>query len=130
MHFVPPGSGEAYYMKTLLHYVKGPTCYEDIGTIGKTVHPTFKEACHAMGLLYDDNEYIDAVVEASRWGSTHYLRRLFVILLVANQMAKPEFIWKQTWTHLNDDILHRHRRLLHAPGIYFNIFIQFHLNRN
>lgn len=65
MHNVPPGTGELHYMRTLLNHVKGPTCYEDIRTVGDDVHPTFRDACYAMGLLDDDKEYINAINESS-----------------------------------------------------------------
>lgn len=65
MHYIPPGRREIYYMRTLLNYVKGPTCYENIRTVGDDVHPTFRDACFAMGLLDDDKEYINTSNEAS-----------------------------------------------------------------
>jgi len=33
-------------------------------------------------LLEDDKEYIDAINEASRWGSRSFMRRLFATLMV------------------------------------------------
>ncbi|KAI9091045.1 hypothetical protein K1719_028315 [Acacia pycnantha] len=36
-----------------------------------------REACYALGLLDDDNEYIDAIKEASLWASGNYLRLHF-----------------------------------------------------
>nr|XP_029145224.1 uncharacterized protein LOC114924536 [Arachis hypogaea] len=67
--FVPPGSGERYYLRLLLNCVRGPTCYEDIRTIDGVVYSSFKDACYARGLLDDDKEYVEAIVEASYWGS-------------------------------------------------------------
>ncbi|XP_074265824.1 uncharacterized protein LOC141588274 [Silene latifolia] len=112
MHHMSPGGGELYYMRTLLNFVKGPTSYEDIRTFNKEVFPTFKEACYARGLLGDDKEYIDAIIEASDWGSGVYLRHLFATLLMAGNLAKPELVWEKTWRHLTDDILYRRRLTL------------------
>ncbi|XP_072081071.1 uncharacterized protein [Arachis hypogaea] len=50
-------------------WFQGPTCYEDIRTIDGVVYSSFKDACYARGLLDDDKEYIDAIEEASHWGS-------------------------------------------------------------
>nr|XP_029145189.1 uncharacterized protein LOC112717234 [Arachis hypogaea] len=94
--FVPPGSGEIYYLRLLLNFVKGPTCYEDIRTIDGVVYSSFRDACYAMRLLDDDKEYIDAIKEASHWGSGEYLRKLFVILLSSNSMERPENVWENT----------------------------------
>ncbi|KAI9128702.1 hypothetical protein K1719_000185 [Acacia pycnantha] len=69
--------GELYYLRLLLTKVRGPKNYEDIRTINNVIYPTFREACYALGLLDDDNEYIDAIKEASLWASGNYLRLFF-----------------------------------------------------
>ncbi|KAL7157673.1 hypothetical protein ABFS83_02G093300 [Erythranthe nasuta] len=68
IHFVPPGSGELYYLKILLNIAKRPTSYEKLRTINNAIYPTFKDACYAIGLLDDDKEYVDGIQEASDWG--------------------------------------------------------------
>ncbi|KAL6505874.1 hypothetical protein OROHE_023253 [Orobanche hederae] len=111
-YYVPPGAGELYYMSLLLHHKKGPRSHGEIRTIGTIEFPTFKEACYSMGLLDDDKEYIDGIKEASFWGSPHYIRNLFAVLLLANNISRPEYVWENTWQLLGDDILHRQRTLL------------------
>jgi hypothetical protein len=49
----------------LLNYVKGATSYEHLRTVDGTKHDTFKDACIIMGLLEDDNEWHQALEEAS-----------------------------------------------------------------
>ncbi|XP_074266228.1 uncharacterized protein LOC141588698 [Silene latifolia] len=61
---VPPQCGELYFMRVMLNHVKGPKCFEDIRTVNQFVHPTFREACYALGLIGDDREYIAAINEA------------------------------------------------------------------
>ena len=117
IHIVPPGSGEIFYLRTLLNYVKGPTSFEEIKTVGGVVKNSFKEACYARGLLEDDKEFIDAIVEASLWGTGTFLRHLFVTLLVPKQISRPDTMWNSTWECLSEDILHRQRRILQFPGI-------------
>jgi hypothetical protein len=87
IHFVPSRCGEIFYLRTLLNYVKGPTSYEDIKTVGDVKYKTFKEACFALGLLEDDKEFIDALNQAAQWGTANFLRNLFVALLVSNQFS-------------------------------------------
>ncbi|XP_047264097.1 uncharacterized protein LOC107850864 [Capsicum annuum] len=62
--FVPLGSGEQYYLRLLLNVIKGPTSYEDLTKINGHDHKNFRDACYALGLLDDDKEYVDAIVEA------------------------------------------------------------------
>lgn len=116
IYYVPPGSGESYYLRTLLNFVKGPTSYEDIKTVDGVLYSSFKDACYALGLLDDDKEYIDGIMEASFWGSAQYLRSLFVTLLLSGSLSRPEFVWEQTWKFLADDILHKQRNILHVQG--------------
>ncbi|XP_058784536.1 uncharacterized protein LOC131659346 [Vicia villosa] len=117
LHFVPPGSGEIFYLRTLLNHVKGPTSFEEIKTVNNDTKKTFKEACYALGFLDDDKEYIDAIVEASQWGTGEYLRLLFATLLLSKQISHPDFVWNNTWEYLCDDILHKQRRLLHIEDM-------------
>ncbi|XP_048493453.1 uncharacterized protein LOC125494001 [Beta vulgaris subsp. vulgaris] len=86
IYHVTPGAGEKFYLRTLLNFVKGATCYEYIRVVDGLLHPTFKEACYARGLLDDDKEYVDAIMEASFRESGHYLRNLFSLPLSDEQL--------------------------------------------
>ncbi|KAK9698409.1 hypothetical protein RND81_08G102300 [Saponaria officinalis] len=85
-----PGSGERYYLRTLLNHIRGPTCYEDIKKVDGVLYSSFRDACYARGLLDDDKEYIDGIEEASQWGTATYLRSLFVTLLTSGSVSRPE----------------------------------------
>jgi len=92
IHFVPPGSGEKFYLRTLLNYVNGPTSYDEIKTVNDFKYNTFKEACFALGLLEDDKEFIDAINQAAQWGTASFMRRIFVALLVCGEFSRPEHV--------------------------------------
>nr|XP_025648288.1 uncharacterized protein LOC112743284 [Arachis hypogaea] len=77
--FVPPRSGEIYYLRLLLNFVRGPTSYEDIRTIDGILYPTFRDACYAQGILDDDKEYIDAIEEANLHMTETEIRDLTLI---------------------------------------------------
>ncbi|HEV7738464.1 MAG TPA: helitron helicase-like domain-containing protein, partial [Chlamydiales bacterium] len=51
VHFANPTTGERYYLRTLLHIVRGPKSFEDLRTYEGNVYGTFKGACQARGLL-------------------------------------------------------------------------------
>ncbi len=66
MYYAHPTSGEHYYLRMLLNYVKGATSYEHLRIVDGTEHNTFKYACITMGLLEDDNEWHQALEEAAK----------------------------------------------------------------
>ncbi|XP_061367493.1 uncharacterized protein LOC133310559 [Gastrolobium bilobum] len=103
-------NGEDSYVRTLLNFQKGCTSYEDLRTVNGVLFPTYKDVCYSLGLLDDDNEYIDAIEEASSWGSATYLRNLFALLLFGNSMNRPENVFQKCWELLSDDVLYRHRQ--------------------
>lgn len=60
-----------YYFWTLLNYVGGPISYEDIRIV---VHPNFKDALYAFGLLCEDKEYIIQILRpALNFNCENYL---------------------------------------------------------
>ncbi|GJZ80975.1 hypothetical protein Tco_0645969 [Tanacetum coccineum] len=78
--------------------------WTDFREFDKVVYPTFKDACYAHGLLEDDKEYIDGLLEASHWGIRNYLRRFFVMLIMTDGMSWLEFVYKKTWHVMATDV--------------------------
>lgn len=64
MVFVSPNAGERYFLRLLLTVVKGATSFESLCTVDGVVHPTFRAACLALGLLEDDGEWHQCLSEA------------------------------------------------------------------
>ncbi|XP_057423555.1 uncharacterized protein LOC130717366 [Lotus japonicus] len=117
MNFMPPGTGELFYMRLLLNVQRGCSSFEELRTVENHTHDTFQEACDALGLLTDDRQFIDAIQEASELGSGFYLRALFVRLLLSNTMANPLNVWEKSFIHLADGIVHQRRKQLKNPGL-------------
>ncbi|XP_019171108.1 PREDICTED: uncharacterized protein LOC109166675 [Ipomoea nil] len=116
--YVPPASGELYYLRCLLNIVRGPETFEDIRTHNGVEYGTFRDACYAQGMLDDNKEYIDAIVEASFWSTAHSLRKLFVVLLTSSCIIRPEYVWNEVWKHLCEDAQHVQRRILQQPELF------------
>ncbi|XP_058768084.1 uncharacterized protein LOC131641793 [Vicia villosa] len=114
--WVPPTTGELFYLRMMLTVAKGPTCYEDIRKVGETQYDTFREACFAMGFLDDDREHICALKEASAWGTCHYLRNLFVVMLLSGAVNRPAHVWKESWIILSDGLLYEQKLIANNPG--------------
>ena len=87
---------EVFYLRRMLTHVRGPTSYIDIRTINNVIYSTFRETCLALGILADDTEYVEAIKEAKDWGSGHYLRKLFVTIMLSNSVDRPEDLWNKT----------------------------------
>ena len=122
LYFVPTSAGELHYLRMLLNVKKGPISFKELRTVDGVTYGTFKEACYVLGFLHDDKEYIDALTEASFWGTGLYLRRLFTNMLITNSISRILHVWEQTWRYLADDIILFQRHLMHDPGLFFNIF--------
>nr|GFC70274.1 hypothetical protein [Tanacetum cinerariifolium] len=65
IHHVPPSWGEMFYLRVLLNKVRGATDWDNFKEFEGVVYPTFKDTCYTHGLLEDDKEYIDRLLEAS-----------------------------------------------------------------
>ncbi|XP_052189987.1 uncharacterized protein LOC127799809 [Diospyros lotus] len=89
MYFASPNCGERFYLRLLLTVVKGPKSFQSLRTIDNVVHDTFKLACVAMGLLEDDEEWIQCLKEAVVMKTGYQLRRLFSIILTQCSPLNP-----------------------------------------
>uniref|UniRef100_A0A0R0KGC4 ATP-dependent DNA helicase n=1 Tax=Glycine max TaxID=3847 RepID=A0A0R0KGC4_SOYBN len=117
---VLPTAGELFYLRMMLIVCKGLTTFEDIRTIANVQYPTYREACFVVGFLQDDREFVEAIKEAKDWGTTHYLRKLFVLILLTGTMNKLEEVWDQTWHWLADNIAYHHRKTTTNTEIHLN----------
>ncbi|XP_057440582.1 uncharacterized protein LOC130732585 [Lotus japonicus] len=110
INFVPPGSGELYYLRLLLNVQRGCTSFEDLRSVKGNVHDSFRDACVSLGLLKDDGEYINSILDVRIISSGFYCRGLFVSFLLANSMSNPLKVWNETWHVLVDGILYDLRK--------------------
>jgi hypothetical protein len=94
----------------LLNCIKGATSYEHLWTVDGIEHDTFKDACIAMGLLVDNNEWHQALEEASIWALGRQLRDMFASMLMFCEVMNPRQLWDAHWESLSDDIKAMTRR--------------------
>lgn len=107
MYFASPNEGERFYLRLLLTVVEGPQSFQCLRTVDNVVHPTYKAACIAKGLLEDDEEWIQCLREASIMRTYSQLRRLFSIILTQCSPLNPEALWNQFSMHVCDDLSHK-----------------------
>ncbi|XP_071695028.1 uncharacterized protein [Rutidosis leptorrhynchoides] len=109
IHHVALAAGDFFYLRILLNKVKGPTSYEEIRTVNGILFDNFKDACYNLGLLDDDNEYIEAIKEAFFGEGGHFVRNFFAQLLLTNTMSRPKDVFDKTFEFLSVDVVHPNR---------------------
>ena len=103
VYTVHPNNAECYYLRLLLHEVKGPTSFEDLKRVSGVVHPTFQSACRELGLLQDDNHWANTLEEAAVSESPSKIRQLFAVILVFCQAANPLALWEKHRDSMSED---------------------------
>jgi hypothetical protein len=117
MYYAHSTSSERCYLRMLLNCVKSATSYEHLRTMDGIEHDTFKNACITMGLLADDNEWHQALEEASLWASGRQLRDMFASMVMFCKVTNPRQLWDAHWEALSDDIEVMTRRERDDPAI-------------
>jgi hypothetical protein len=80
------------------------------------VHPTFKAACLARGLLQDDAEWDQCLSEAVDVQLPRSLRQFFASLLIFNNVANPGRLWDKHKGAFTEDFLHQARQVSHRKA--------------
>ena len=108
--------GEKFYLCLLLTNVRGPQSYDHLCTINNVVHPTFKSACVALGLLEDDEEWVQCLQEGAIMNTGHQLRRLFSVILAECSPMKPYELWMRFSGDICDDLDYKIHTLYGIPN--------------
>jgi len=115
MYFVQPLEGERYYLRILLTHVAGGTCFEDLKTTHlphtptTVMHPTFKTAYLAHGLLQDDAKWDQCLSGVVSVQLPRSLRQLFASMLIFNNVTNLGRLWDRHKGALTEDFLHQAR---------------------
>jgi hypothetical protein len=104
VYFVPPSSGELYYLRILLYIVKGPRSFEALRTYEGIQLDTFKQACAIRGLLDTDEEWDHCLTEAAEFQTGPKLRQLFVNIMIGNSPQDALGLFQRHYRDLTDDI--------------------------
>lgn len=105
--FMHPSSGELFYLWLLLCHQKGCTSFEDLRTVSGYVHPTYRSACNALGIIGDDIEWLATFNDASTWATPFQLRILFCSLLLFCEVTNPNLLWQKAYEKMSDDYIYR-----------------------
>ena len=112
VYSVSPRAGERFFLRLLLHNVRGPRSFEALRTVAGRVHNTYQEACSALGLLEDGQHWHRAMAEAAVVTFPRQLRRLFALIAVEGRdTCDLRLLWRTFRAAMSEDVRRRLRRL-------------------
>ncbi|XP_053595538.1 uncharacterized protein LOC128667851 [Microplitis demolitor] len=114
-----PGNTECYFLRLLLHTVRGPTSFKDIRTVNGVVYQSYQAGCKALDLIEDDSHWDETLKEACVTDSPFKLRQLFAIIVVFCHPSDPKELWTKYKKYLYEDY---GRKLIRSfPDIDLNL---------
>lgn len=124
VYVIHPNNSECFYLRMLLHVVKGPTSFAHLRTVEGVLYDTYQRACKTMGLLEDDSHWENTLSEAAMCNSATSLRNLFAIIVAFCQVTDSVTLWNKFQENMASDILIRRRRELVSDDVQYdqNIF--------
>uniref|UniRef100_A0A8D8YMS1 ATP-dependent DNA helicase n=2 Tax=Cacopsylla melanoneura TaxID=428564 RepID=A0A8D8YMS1_9HEMI len=120
VYTVHPNLSECYFLRLLLHVVRGPESFVALRTVNGEVCPTFQEACQRSGLLENDDNWDKTLQEAALSEAPKRLRYLFAVMLSVCHVSQPLSLWENHKENLSEDILHNFRRLANDDSLGFS----------
>lgn len=120
VYMVHPKNAECFYLRLLLHEVRGPTSFEDLRTVDGYICEKYREACQRRGLLENDNHWQQTMKEAAETAKADQLKELFAIILTSCNPSNPNKLWLNYRDSMSDDILARVRKDNDDMDITFN----------
>ena len=109
VYTVNPRQGECFYLRLLLHNIRGPQSFAHLRTVEGNLCSSFREACLRLGLLEDDNQYHLAMQEAAVSNSATSLCSLFAVILAWCEPSNPLDIYEHHKESMAEDFLHQQR---------------------
>ena len=105
VHTVHPVAGDVYYLRMLLYHehCKGSKSFQDLRTVNGELKETYQEACRALGLLQDDNEWEEALTEASAIRMPTALRELFITIILFCNPSNPKELFEKHFMEWAED---------------------------
>ncbi len=111
MYQAAPSSREWFYLRLLLTAVAGTQSFQHLHTVNNVECATFKEACIAMGLLENDNEWRQCLER----GCNYAVRSTVAIIIcdppsLSASQEKPDELWEEFKENICDDLAHKLRQ--------------------
>lgn len=130
IYTVHPNNIECFYLRLLLINVRGPTSFENIRAVDGVVHTTYRDACNALQLLENDQQWINTVADATISSTPSAIRTLFAIIITTCTPANPTELWEKFKDAMTEDILNtirttlRNQEIQYTPEMYNETLIK------
>jgi hypothetical protein len=95
--------------------VTGATSFANLHTVNNIQYDTYREACLALGLLENNNEWIQCLTEAGEMQTGSSLQSLFAVILTSCHPSTraPDVLWHQFKHKICDDLRRHLERVPH-----------------
>ncbi|UYV84577.1 hypothetical protein LAZ67_X002675 [Cordylochernes scorpioides] len=123
VYTVHPNNAECFFLRMLLHTVRGPTSFSSLKYVNGEECRTFREACQNLGLLEDDQHLDNVLSEAASQSFPEQIRELFAILLTTCNPSNPQNLWEKYRESMSEDVLIKARRANPTLEINFSSHI-------
>ena len=120
VYTIHPHQGECFYLRLLLHHIRGPQFFAELKTVEGDLWSSFRETSFRLGLLEDDNECHLAMQEAAVSNSAASLCSLFAVILTWCELSNSLEIYEQHKESMAEDSLHQQRTQLGDHDLSFN----------
>jgi PIF1-like helicase/Helitron helicase-like domain at N-terminus len=110
VYTVHPNNAQCYFLRMLLHTIRGPRSFEELRTVDGELCENYREACRKLKLLEGDHHWEDALAEAQLISAPAQIRNLFAIILTCCNPSDPIFLWEKSKESLSEDILKKLQR--------------------
>ena len=88
VYTINPRQGECFYLRLLLHHIRGPQSFAELKIVEGNLCSSFHEACFRLGLFEDDSQYHLAMQEASVSNSASSFCSLFALIDLQGYIAE------------------------------------------
>ncbi|XP_068994247.1 uncharacterized protein [Neodiprion pinetum] len=123
VYSIHPSQSGCFYLRMILHHVRGPTSFQDLKTVDGIVEETYQAAYRDRG-LENDNQWEITLREASISQCPLKLRELFVVILLFCFPSEPLNLWDTFKDDLCQDIRHIAQQQGQDFDVYNEVMIQ------
>ncbi|UYV80693.1 hypothetical protein LAZ67_19001416, partial [Cordylochernes scorpioides] len=120
VYTVHPNNAECFFLRMLLHTVRGPISFSSLKCFNGEECRTFREACQNLGLLEDDQHWDNVLSEAASQSFPEQIRELFAILLTTCNPSNSQNLWEKYRESMSEDVLIKARRANPTLDINFS----------